>query len=337
MMHLRHLQFALATAITAAVVLPAETGRAQDPNGAPNPYRVEENWAKLPEGRKWGSTVAVELDIDRKSIWTFDRCAANDCIGSSLSPIQKFDQTGKLVATFGANMFIRPHGLHIDRQGNVWASDQSGKDGKGHQVFKFSPDGKVLMTLGKAGVAGDGPDTFREPTDIFVAPNGEFFVTMGHEEKGPGRIIKFTKDGKYIKEWGKNGSGPGEFSVPHTMAMDSTGRLFVGDRGNNRIQIFDQDGKYLSEMRQFGRPSGIYIDKNDMLYVADHQSGDGGTTNAPFKKGIRIGSLKDGKVIAFIPEASPGAGMPEGIVSDDQGNVFASWTGQMNVRKFVKK
>ncbi|HLQ90179.1 MAG TPA: peptidyl-alpha-hydroxyglycine alpha-amidating lyase family protein [Xanthobacteraceae bacterium] len=337
MRHLRSIQFALATAIMAAVALPPGSGRAQDPNSAPNPYRMEENWFKLPEGRKWGSTASVEVDPDGKSFWTFDRCGANDCIKSNLTPIQKFDQTGKLLVSFGANMFIRPHGIHVDRQGNVWASDQSGQDGKGHQVFKFSPEGKVLMTLGKPGVAGDGPDTFREPTDILVAPNGDFFVTMGHDEKGPGRVIKFTKDGKYIKEWGKNGSGPGEFSVPHTMAMDSTGRLFVGDRANNRIQIFDQDGKYLSELRQFGRPSGIYIDKNDMLYVADHQSGDNGTTNVPFQKGIRIGSLKDGKVLAFIPEAAPKAGMPEGIAVDDQGNIVTGWTGQMSVRRFVKK
>src|SRR5262249_34954751 len=300
--------------------------QAPDPNSAPNPYRVEEGWAKLPEGRKWGSTASVEVDADGKSIWTFDRCAANDCIGSSLAPVQKFDSSGKLVTSFGANMFIRPHGLHIDRQGNIWTSDQNGQDGKGHAVYKFSPDGKVLMTLGKPGVAGDTPDTFREPTDIYVAPNGDIFVTNGHDEKGPGRVVKFSKDGKFIKQWGKNGSGPGEFSVPHSLAMDSAGRLFVADRGNNRIQIFDQDGKFLSEMRQFGRPSGIYIDKNDILYVADHQSGDNGTTNVPFKKGIRIGSLKDGKVAAFIPELGPGSGMPEGIVADDQGNVYGGWT-----------
>jgi len=321
----------------AAVALPANTARAQDPNSAPNPYRMEENWAKLPEGRKWGSTASVEVDPDGKSVWTFDRCAGNDCITSNLAPIQKFDSSGKLITSFGANMFIRPHGLHIDRQGNVWASDQSGQAGKGQQVFKFSPDGKVLMSFGKPGVAGEGPDTFREPTDILVAPNGDIFITNGHDEKGPGRLVKFDKDGKFIKEWGKNGSGPGEFSVPHSLAMDSAGRLFVGDRGNNRIQIFDQDGKFLSELRQFGRPSGIFIDKNDNLYVADHQSGDNnGAVNAPFKKGIRIGSLKDGKVTAFIPESAPQAGMPEGIAVDDQGNIYTGWTGQMSVRRFVK-
>ena len=336
MNYFKRLQFVLGAAIMAAVALPAGKAFAQGPNDARNPYRLEENWAKLPEGRKWGSTIGVEIDPDGKSLWTFDRCAANDCIGSNLDPIMKFDSTGKFITSFGKGMFNGPHGFHVDRQGNVWASDQTGKDNKGHVVHKFSPDGKLLMTLGKPGVAGDGQDTLRQPTDIQVAPNGDVFVATGHNDKGPGRIVKFDKDGKFIKEWGKNGSGPGEFSVPHALAMDSAGRLFVGDRSNSRIQIFDQDGKFLAEWKQFGRPSGLYIDRNDNLYSADHQSGDdGGKVNAPFKKGIRIGSVQDSKVTAFIPEIAPNANMPEGVAADAQGNIYGGWTGNMNMRRFV--
>ena len=140
-------------------------------------------------------------------------------------------------------MFIFPHGATVDRDGNLWVTDARGENGIGHQVFKFSPDGKVLMTLGKAGVSGSTPDLFDQPTDVVVAPNGDIFVTDSHRNGKNNRIVRFTKDGKYIKEWGKKGSGRGEISEPHTIAMDSRGRLFVGDRENNRIQIFDQDGR----------------------------------------------------------------------------------------------
>jgi DNA-binding beta-propeller fold protein YncE len=165
-------------------------------------------------------------------------------------------------------MFLFPHGATVDRDGNLWLTDARGDKGKGNQVFKFSPDGKVLLTLGKAGMSGSGPDLFDQPTDVVVAPNGDIFVTDSHRNGTNNRVVKFTKDGKYVKEWGRKGSGRGEMSEPHTIAMDSRGRLFVGDRENNRIQIFDQDGNYLDEWRQFGRPSGIYITADDTIYVA---------------------------------------------------------------------
>ncbi|PYR68914.1 MAG: hypothetical protein DMG20_08525, partial [Acidobacteria bacterium] len=222
-------------------------------------YQTIENWFKLPEGRKIGSTAGITVDRDGTSVWTFDRCGGQYCAGSNLAPIMKFDESGKLVKSFGAGMFVRPHGIRIDREGNVWVTDGEGpdgkdpnKNGKGHQVFKFSPDGKVLMTLGKAGVAGDGPDTFNQPSAVLIAPNGDIFVADGHGGNSNARIVKFSKDGKFIKTWGKKGTAPGDFDTPHNLAMDSCGRLFVGDRGNNRIQIFDQDGKFREEWKQFG-------------------------------------------------------------------------------------
>ncbi len=194
------------------------------------------------------------------------------CDGSNLAPILKFDASGKLVKSFGEGMFLFPHGIHVDPDGNVWLTDGLGKDGKGQQVFKFSPDGKVLMTLGKAGVAGNGPDEFNAPSAVLVAPNGDIFVADGHGRETNARIVKFSKDGKFIKTWGKKGSAPGEFDIPHALAMDSQGRLFVADRQNNRIQIFDQDGKFLDQWTQFSRPSGLYIDKNDVIYVAEFRN-----------------------------------------------------------------
>jgi sugar lactone lactonase YvrE len=222
----------------------------------------------------------------------------------------------------------------VDREDNVWVSDGRAKNnGRGQTIMKFSPDGKLLMTLGKPGVAGDGPDTFNGPSDILIAPNGDIFVADGHGGETNSRIVKLSRDGRFIKAWGKRGPAPGDFGAPHGLTMDSAGRLFVADRPNSRVQIFDQDGKFLAEWKQFGRPSGVFIDKNDILYVADSQSSD--TTNPGFKQGIRIGSVKDGKVTAFIPWAETGT--LEGVAADDQGNVYGGYTNTLNFRRFVKK
>ena len=313
--------------------------QAADP---PNPYRTVENWAKLPDARKWGQTIGVDVDPDGKSIWVFERCGGTTCEGSPVAPILKIDASGNVVKSFGADMFIFPHGLYVDRAGNVWVTDGRGKSGKGHQVFKFSPDGKVLMTLGKAGVTGDGPDAFNSPSDVLVAPNGDIFVADGHGGDTNARIVKFDKDGKFIRTWGKKGAGPGEFNVPHTLAMDSSGRLFVGDRANSRIQIFDQDGKFLAEWKQFGRPSGVFIDKGDIIYVADSESNN--TQNPGFKRGLRIGSAKDGKVTALIPDplpvkegSGPGTGSAaEGVAADAGGNVYGAEVDARKLMRYVK-
>jgi sugar lactone lactonase YvrE len=145
-------------------------------------------------------------------------------------------------------------------------------------------------------------------------------------------MLKFSKDGRFIKTWGKKGTGPGDFETPHALAMDSRGRLFVGDRGNNRVQIFDQDGKFLEEWKQFGRPSGVFIDGNDTLYVADHQSDQ--KTNPGFRKGITIGSARDGKVARFLPDPDP-EGSQEGVAADARGNIYGSLTGGMALKKYV--
>jgi sugar lactone lactonase YvrE len=310
--------------------------QAADPNAAPNPYRMEENWAKLPDDRKWGEAIAVEVDhSDGKSIWVFDRCGSKECTTSMIPPIQKFDSSGKFVRAFGAGLFAVPHGLYVDRDGNVWASDQIARNGKGADVIKFSPDGRVLMTLGKPGVPGNDADHLDGVSDVVVGANGDIFVADGHGTGTNDRIVKFSKDGKFIKAWGKHGKGPGELDVPHGIAMDSAGRVYVGDRSNGRVQIFDADGKFLAEWKQFGRPSSVSIDKNDMIYVADTQSN--ATNNPGFKQGIRVASVKDGKVIAFIPEASAEVGNPEGIAVDDQGTIYGGFVGKMNLRRYVKQ
>ena len=267
----------------------------------------------------------------------FRSCGGTSCADSGVAPILKFDPAGKLVTSFGKGMFVRPHGLHVDHEGNIWATDD-----KGHQVFKLSPDGKVLLALGRAGVAGDGPDTFNSPSDVLVAPTGEIFIADGHGGNTNARVVKFSADGKFIKAWGRKGAGPGEFNVPHRLALDSNGRLFVADRSNNRIQIFDQEGKFLAEWKQFGRPSGIFIDRNDRFYVADSESNM--TQNPGFRRGIRIGSAKDGKVTGFIPDpepakegSGPGTGSAaEGVAADADGNVYGAEVDARKLMRYVK-
>ena len=264
---------------------------------------------------------------------------ANSCAGSNLAPILEFDTSGKLLKSFGAGMFVFPHGIYADKDGNVWVTDGQGKDGKGHQVFKFSPDGKVLLTLGKAGVPGNGPDTFNMPSDVVVAPNGDIFVADGHGGESNSRIVKFSKDGKFIKAWGKKGTGPGEFDIPHALAFDSKGRLFVGDRNNNRIEIFDQDGNFIDQWRQFSRPSGIFIDKHDIIYVADSES-NSVRPNPGFKRGIRIGGAKDGTVTAFIPdpvEVATTTSAAEGVAVDSKGAIYGAEVANKDLKKYVKK
>ena len=327
MWHVNRVSLIVGVAIVTLTTISGDRVYAQDvdPNAAPNPYREDVGWAKSALGRPFGSTIGVDIDRDGKSVWVYDRCGGGTCQNSKIAPVMKFDPTGKLVAAFGSGLVNDPHGFYVDRDNNIWLTDFRGKDGKGHTVLKLSPDGKVLMTLGKPGVAGDGPDTFNSPTDVLIAPNGDIFVADGHGAQTNARIVKLSKEGKFIKAWGKEGKAPGEFDVPHGLAMDSQGRLFVADRANNRIQIFEQDGKFLAEWKQFGRPSGVFIDKNDIIYVADSQSSD--KTNPGFKQGIRIGSAKDGKVTAFIQETVD-VGALEGVAADDSGNVYGGYTNR---------
>jgi sugar lactone lactonase YvrE len=307
-------------------------------NDLPNPYATSRDWARPPSA-VWAAVTAVEGTADG-GVYVIHRCMDNSCAGRSEPPILKFDKSGKLQKSWGAGMFVFPHGATIDPQGNLWVTDARIENGKGYQVFKFSPDGKVLLTLGKAGVAGADPGLFDEPTDVLVAPNGTIFVTEGHSggTKGNDRVSKFSPDGKFIKSWGKSGSGPGEFNAPHTIAMDSRGRLFVGDRSNNRIQIFDQDGRYLDTWYQFARPSGILISADDTMYVADSESF--GPDQPGWKKGIRIGSAKDGSVKYFIEDMESttiehsGA---EGVGVDTAGNIYGAVVRRQMLERHTRK
>ncbi|MEO2198118.1 MAG: peptidyl-alpha-hydroxyglycine alpha-amidating lyase family protein [bacterium] len=318
------------------------------------PYRRVEPWPQLPMSMNagaFGETIGVDRDPDG-NIWVLHRCfgtvpaGAATCVGRDDDPpILKFAPGGELLDSWGEGDFAHPHGFHIDPDGNIWATDANGSEtvlglsagGRGQQVFKYSPTGERLLTLGQAGVAGHGPDTFDRPTDVAVAANGDIFVTDGHGTNN--RVVKFDRDGSFITTWGQTGAGPGEFNQPHTIALDSAGRVFVGDRSNSRVQVFEPDGTFVVAWTQFGRPSGMFIDEDDRIYVTDSTSNS--RNNPGWKRGIYIGSAKDGVVTAFIPD--PDLAEQEqnrisgasGITADRQGSVYAADVGPHRVRKYV--
>lgn len=306
-------------------------------NDLPNPYKTVRDWAHLPKGMTWPAITGI-MESAEGNVYVLGRCHDNSCAGRSEPAVLVFNSAGKIVSTWGSGLFNFPHGFLLDKQGFIWISDSQSGGGKGNQVLKFTRNGKLLMSLGKAGEGGTGTDVFDQPTSIAIAPNGDIFVSEGHTPTyGNSRIVKFSKDGKLIKIIGKKGRGEGEFMGPHSLAFDSQGRLFVADRGNNRIQIINQEGRFLADWKQFGRPSGLFITKDDTLYVADSESW--GPDQPGWKKGIRIGSAKDGKVLAFIEdlesttEDHSGA---EAVGVDSKGNVYGGVVRRKMLEKHYK-
>ena len=335
------------------------------PTELPNPYRLVEGWPTLPKnmnGGRWGEVIRVHVATDG-NIWVFHRCFNTvppghaTCIGrgDSNPPILEFDPSGKLLKSFGAGLFAYPHGFSVDRDGSLWASDVNDEatvlgmsaknaDGviMGQEVVKLSPSGKILMMLGKEGVSGNGPDTFDRPTGVAIAPNGDVFVADGHapNQHNSARIVKFSKEGRFIKAWGHQGSASGEFDEPHDIFIGgSRGRVYVADRRNSRIQVFDQDGSFIAAWKQFGQPSSVFVGRDDSIYV-------GASFPDPAAKkgqlrGIMVGNAKDGSLKAFIPDPADPDSLDvgttaSGIAADDAGSIYAADVAAHNLRKYVK-
>jgi hypothetical protein len=289
--------FAVAASVMTAAVRAADS------------YKVVDGWGALAAGDTWGEVTGVDID----------RSGTIIVVRRQDPPVLEFNPSGTLLKTWGTGFFNWPHGFRIDKEGNRWITDARTQNGKGQQIFKYSRDGKVLLTLGTAGVAGEGPNVFNGPCDVAFGDNGEIFVADGHVGS---RVAKFSRDGTFITSWGTKGSGPGQFNTPHAIAIDSKGRVFVADRGNKRIQIFDENGTFLDQWTQFGRPSGLLITADDMLYVADVEE----------KPGISYGSVKDGIVRGTITGT-----LPESIAIGRDGAVYAGETTTGHIlRKFVK-
>jgi DNA-binding beta-propeller fold protein YncE len=335
------------------------------PRELPNPYRLVDGWPAIPKsmnGGHWGEVIRVHV-APNGNIWVFQRCfnvvppGHATCInrGTANPPILEFNPAGTLIRSFGAGLYAYPHGFTVDPQGNLWTTDvndeaavlgMSAKNAAGvlmgQEVLKLSPEGRVLMTLGKEGVSGNGPDTFDRPTGVAIGANGDIFVTDGHSPNAHNnaRVLKFTRDGKFIKSWGQKGAAPGDFDEPHDIFIGGTqNRVYVADRKNARIQVFDQDGKFIAAWKQFGEPSSVFVGKDDTIYVG------GAFPDASVKKGllrgIVVGNAKDGSLKAFIPDPADPAKLDvgttaSGITADPEGSIYAADVAAHNLRKYVR-
>ena len=297
---------AIAAIVIAVGAAAFHTGRVQ---AAESHYQLLENWAQFPPGvTKWGAATGVDVDA-HDNVYVFHRNEA--------MPIMAFDRRGKFLRAWGQGMFKTTHFLRVDHSGYVWVTDRGDM-----QAFKFDSGGKLMMTLGRKGITGDNnsEDAFNGMADLAVANNGDIFIADG---EGPNtRVVKLSKNGKFIQWWGGKGTDPGQFNTPHSIAIDSKGRIYVADRSNNRIQIFDQTGKFLNQWTNFGTPWGLFV-KGDLIYVVD------GTEN----NCLLIANTKDGKVLERID----GLSNPTAVAVDSKGAIYVGEVNGTSVKKFVKK
>ncbi len=280
---------------------PAKSGLAE--------YRVVAHWAKLPAGVKLGGVSAVATDA-ADNVYVFHR---------GKDPIMVFDREGKHLRSWGNDLVKTAHGLRVDRDNNVWITDIGN-----HLVRKFNAEGKLLLTLGKKDQPGDTPEQFNKPTDVAVGPSGEFYVSDGY---GNSRVVKFSKEGKYLKEWGKKGKGTGEFNLPHAICADAQGKVYVGDRENDRVQLFDANGKFLAQYTQSGAPFGLFL-TTERIWVADGRASWVKVLNSRGESLGRFGSK--GKEAGELM-------LPHWLCVDSKGAVYVAEVGGQRVQKFVAK
>jgi DNA-binding beta-propeller fold protein YncE len=272
-------------------------------------YKPVPGWPQVPAGSKFGPVSAVAADA-----------AGNlHVLHRAEPPLLVFEPSGKFVKAWGAGTMKTPHGLRIDHEGNIWATDIGL-----HVVLKFDPTGKLVLTLGTRGVPGNRSDQFNQPTDTAVNPAGEVYVSDGY---GNSRVVKFNREGKYVQEWGKRGKGEGEFHLPHAICLDSKGRVYVGDRENNRIQVFDADGRFLAQWKDGGAPFGLFLAGDEKLFVADGRAG-------------RVTILDlEGKALGRVGSKGTGPGqfeLPHMLAVDKAGALYVAEVNGRRVQKFVR-
>lgn len=214
-------------------------------------YTVHENWWTLPEGWEFGWVPAVAVDSQDR-VYVYSR---------SEHPMVVFDRDGNFIDSWGDDILKDAHGIFIDADDNIYCTER-----EPHVIRKFTTDGELLMTLGTPDVPGADGEPFNLPTDFALGPDGEMYISDGY---GNARVHKYSPDGELIKSWGQPGTGPGEFDLPHCVRVDPRNRLMVADRENNRIQFFTLDGEYIEEWGDLLQPDTIYIDTDDLVYIAE--------------------------------------------------------------------
>ncbi len=321
---MKRLAIFLACAVSAMAQRPSNPALLIPQEAPPLDYVAVANPLPVPEGVNMGASSSVAFD-SKGHLFVLSRGA---------QPITEFDENGKFIRAFGEGLFRRSHGLRIDKDGNIWVTDVGA-----HIVMKLSPEGKVLLTLGTKGQAGEWNETthlFNQPNDIAIAPNGDLFITQGHTP-GAGRggapqnpgVLKFDKNGNFIKFWGGKGTEPGKFDVAHGLAIDAKGLLWVTDRENQRIQIFDQDGKYIREIKYAGLPCALDIGKQ-YIYMVNGFAGQ------------VVQMDLDGKVLAAMGKPGPAGtwgefGEAHFIAVSPKGEIYVADSVNRAVQKFVKK
>jgi DNA-binding beta-propeller fold protein YncE len=277
---------------------------------ADDPYKVAGPWPHLPDGYRFGQVSAVAPD-GQGEVFVFHR---------GEHPIMVFDRSGKFLRSFGEGLITKAHGLRFDSEGNVWITDVGN-----HTVRRFSPDGKLQTTLGTEGKSGDSPEQFNQPADIAFGPHGELYVADGY---GNSRVVKYGRDGKFLKAWGKKGSGDGEFNLVHAVVVDSRGTVYVGDRENNRIQIFDGDGNFKEKWTEFGAPFGLFLDgPHQRFLVADGKA----------HRCVVLDAF--GKILQSWGRQGSEPGqfdLPHSISMDTDGSVYVTEITGQRVQKFMR-
>lgn len=297
--------------IVLSLSLPAALGLLALPLAAQAPsYHVVEGWprdaGKAPDYRT-GAVSGVAVDR-AGSVFVFQRAP---------HPVLVFDREGRYQRSWGAGLFTSPHGCRFDPDGNLWLTDNGD-----HRVMKFSPDGKLLATFGEKGVAAEDPTHFNKPADVAFGPRGDVYVADGY---GNSRVVRLSRDGKFVQAWGRKGTGEGEFNLPHTVAVDREGRVYVGDRENNRVQVFTADGRFLREWRHMGAPFGLFLTPDQRLFLAD---GRAHTVSLFDLMGKRLAQWGG-------PGSGPGQlDLPHLLCVDERGDVYVTEITGKRLQKF---